>query len=210
MTNTLTATDICNLALDWCGGLNIQDIEDKNNPNAALCKRHFGQCVRAELNKYEWTFARKFKKAIAVDYEAYPDAEIKGYIAYHLPTDFSRLSQYFFNEFYPHRTNQYQMGHNYFLTAEYLYTRRPIDTIPYVSQEPAPKDYPTLFCDMVAMSLATRIAKKIAGADADMQFLESFYDKKVREARRQNVLQLEASPTGFSDTQIARVGYFGF
>lgn len=210
MTNTLTATDICNLALDWCGGLNIQDINDQNNPNAAICKRHYGQCVRAEINKYEWTFAREFKKAIAVDLEAYPEVEIRGYIAYHLPEDFSRLSQYFFNEFYPYRTNQYQPGHNFFLTAKYLYVRRPIDTIPYITQEPPIKDYDVLFCDMVAMSLATRIAKKVQGADADMSFLEGFYDKKVRDARRQNVLQLEPSPTGFTETQIARVGYFGF
>ena len=209
MTNTLTKTDIANMALDWAGGLNIQSIDDSNNPMSVLCKRHIGQCIRAELNKYEWTFARKFKKAIAVNLEAYPDAEIKGYIAYHLPEDFSRLSQYFFNEFYPHRTNQYQPHHNYFLTAKYLYTRRPLDTIPYVSQEPDVKDYPILFCDMVAMALAERIAKKVAGMDADMSFLHSFYQSKVRDARRQNVLQLEASPTGMSETQQSRVGYFG-
>ena len=78
MTNTLTKTDIANMALDWAGGLNIQSIDDTNNPMSVLCKRHIGQCIRAELNKYEWTFARKFKKAIAVNLEAYPDAEIKG------------------------------------------------------------------------------------------------------------------------------------
>lgn len=209
MTNILTETDIANMALDWVGGLNIQSIDDTNNPLSVLCKRHLGQCVRAEINKYEWTFARKFANAVAVDTTAHPEAAIEGYIAYHLPADFSRLSQYFFNEFYPHRTNQYQPHHNYFLTAKYLYTRRPLDMIPYITQNPAIADYPVLFCDMCAMSLATRIAKKVAGLDSDVSFLETYYDKKVREARRQNVLQLEASPTGITETQQARVGYFG-
>ena len=208
MTNILTSTDLCNFALDHVGGNNIQNIDDTNNPNAVLCKRHYGQCVRAELNKYEWTFARKFKKAVAVDLITYPDAEMQGYIAYELPSDFSRLSQYFFNEYYPYRKDQYQLGHNYFLTSDYLYTKHPIDTIPYTSQEVAISKYPALFCDLVSIALATRLAKKIMGNDSDVSFLEKYYDKKVVEARRQNVLQLEPSATGFTETQVARVGYF--
>lgn len=208
--NTLTLTDIANMALDWCGGaLSIQSIDDQQNPDAILVKRHMAQCVRTELDKYEWVFARKFKKAIPVDYTAYPDAEVKGYIAYHLPQDFSRLSLYFFNEFYPYRTDQYQLGHNYFMTAKYLYTRRPLDTIPYVSNEVPISEWHSLFCDIVALALAERIAGKIQGLDANVTFLESMYRTKKRDARRLELLQMEPSPTGRSASQQARLNYIG-
>lgn len=208
MTNTLTITDICNMALDWIAGNNIQNIDDTNNPNAVLCKRHYSQCVRAEIDKYEWTFARKFSTLAAVDLTEYPDAAIDGYTAYHLPPDFSRISQYFFSEFYPYRKNQYDMGHNYFLTSDYLYVRYPIGKFPYISTTTPISKYHSLFCDVVAVALAQRIAKKIMGDDADIVFLESLYKKNVGAARRQNVLQLEPSATGMSDTQAARLYSF--
>ena len=209
MTNTLTATDIANYALDHVGGLNINNIDDANNPNAQLCKRHYGQCVRAELDKYEWFFAYKVKKALPVNLEAYPDAEIEGFIAYHLPADFSRLSQYFFGAYYPYRKNQYEIGHNYFLTSDYLYTRRPIDSIPYISNSVDISKWPTLFCDVVAAALAVRIARKIMGVDADIAFLKQLYNSEVSSARRQQVIQMEPSATGTSETQDSRLRYYG-
>lgn len=210
MINTLTETDIANNALDHVGGLNIQDINDTNNPNALLCKRHYGQCVKAELDKFEWLFAYKVIKALPVDIETYPEVAIPGYIAYHLPPDFSRLSQYFFNEHYPYRNDQYIMGHTYFLTSEYLYTRFPIDTIPYVSNNVPMEKWPTLFCDVMSIALAIRIARKIMGADADIAFLTQVYNKEVSTARRQQLLQMEPSATGTTITQDARIFYGWF
>lgn len=209
MTNTTTYTDIANFALDHVGGLNIQDIEDTNNPNAILCKRHLGRCVRAEFDKYEWTCARKFQKAIPVDLESHPNAKIDGYIAYHLPADFSRLSQYFFSEYYPYRKNQYDLGHNYFLTADYLYTRRPIDTIPYSSNKVPIAKWNQLVCDVMAAALAKSIARKIMGSDVDVSVMESLYKKAVSDARRHQVLQMEPSGTGMTETQVARLMYYG-
>lgn len=210
MINTLTETDIANNALDHVGGLNINSIDDTNNPNAVLCKRHYGQCVKAELDKFEWMFAYKVTKALPVDIEAYPEAAIGGYIAYHLPPDFSRLSQYFFSERYPYRNMQYDLGHTYFLTSQYLYTRFPIDTIPYVSNNVSMEKWPTLFCDVMSIALAIRIARKIMGADADIAFLTQIYNKDVSAARRQQLLQMEPSATGTTITQDARLFYGWF
>lgn len=207
MLNTLTETDIANNALDHVGGLNIQNINDTNNPNAILCKRHYGQCVKAELDKFEWLFAYKVTKALPVDIESHPEAHITGYIAYHLPADFSRLSQYFFGERYPYRHNQYDLGHTYFLTSEYLYTRFPLDTIPYISNDVPMSKWPTLFCDVISAALALRIARKIMGADADIAFLNQIYNKEVSTARRQQLLQMEPSATGTTETQDARIWY---
>lgn len=209
MTNTLTLTDIANDALDLVGGLNIHDIEDETNPNSIICRRHMSQCIRAELDKYEWTCARKFKQAILVDLEAYPDAKIEGYLAYHLPADFSRLSQYFFTEHYPYRKNQYDLGHNYFLTSDYLYTRYPIKTIPYASNEVPINKWPQLLCDVMAAALAKRISKKVMGSDTDVAVIDALYRRAVSEARRQQVLQMESSGTGMTETQIARLMYYG-
>lgn len=208
--NTLNYTDIANNAVDWCGGaLSIQDINDTNNPLAVLCKRHLGQCIRSELDKYEWVFARKFEKAIPVDLTAYPKAEIDGYIAYHLPQDFSRLSLYFFNEFHPYRTNQYQHGHNYFLTADYIYTRTKLDTLAYVSNNVPIEKWHSLFCDIVSLALSERIAGKVQGLDANVSFINSMYKDKRKDARKLDLIQMEANPTGRSDSQQARVQFVG-
>ena len=210
MPNTLTLTDIANMAIDWCGGaLSIQSLDDQQNPLAIICKRNLKQCVRAELDKYEWVFARKFAPAVPVDLEEYPEAEIKGYIAYHLPQDFSRLSLYFFDDFYVYRTNQYQWGHNYFLTSDYLYTRRKLNTLAYCSNEVPITKWHSLFCDIVAIALAERIAGKVQGLDADIQFLNSLYKDKKKDARKLDLIQMEANPTGRSDSQQARLRYIG-
>lgn len=209
MINTTTYTDIANFALDQIGGFNIQDINDTNNPNAILCKRHIGRCVKAELDKYEWTCARKFKKPVAVDLEANPDAYIKGYIAYHLPEDFSRLSQYFFSEYYPYRKNQYDLGHNYFLTADYLYTKHPLETLAYCSNKVPIAKWNQLMCDVMAAALAKSIARKIAGTDADVAFVDALYRSAVSDARRHQVLQMEPSGTGVTESQMSRVLYYG-
>lgn len=210
MINTLTETDIANNALDHVGGLNINNINDTNNPNAILCKRHYGQCVKAEMDKFEWMFAYKVVRALPVNLEANPEAGIEGYYAYHLPADFSRLSQYFFGERYPYRHNQYELGHTYFLTSEYLYTRFPLKNLPYISNNVPMDKWPTLFCDVMSAALAIRIARKIMGADADIAFLIQIYNREVSTARRQQLLQMEPSATGTTITQDARLFYGWF
>lgn len=209
MTNTTTYTDIANFALDHVGGLNIQDIDNANDPNAILCKRHLGRCIRAEFDKYEWTCARKFKNVGEVDYKSHPEAYIKGYKAYELPADFSRLSQYFFSEYYPHRKNQYDLGHNYFLTADYLYTKYPLETLPYCSNKVPIAKWPQLMCDVMAAALAKSIARKIMGTDEDVSVTTAIYNKAVSDARRQQVLQMEPSGTGPTETQVSRLMYYG-
>lgn len=209
MTDTTTYTDIANFALDHVGGLNIQNIDNENDPNAILCKRHLGRCIRAEFDKYEWTCARKFKAVKEVDYTKKPDAYIKGYKAYELPSDFSRLSQYFFSEYYPYRKNQYDLGHNYFLTAEYLYCKYPLETLPYCSNKVPIVKWPQLMCDVMAAALAKSIARKIMGTDEDVSVTTAIYNKAVSDARRQQVLQMEPSGTGPTETQLSRLMYYG-
>lgn len=222
MANTLTETDIANLALDACGGCNsIQSIDDPNNPDAVLIKRVFSHCVKTELEKHEWSFARKIKAINQINYEAYPDLDLRsdGYYGYELPSDFSRLSISFFGEYYVYRTNQYDMKHHYFLVGDkYLYiSRQEVDTnnnpiplrIPYCSNNVAISDWQTLFIDVVVYALAKRICGKIQGLDANVEIYESLYRDAKRLARNQMLIQNEATSTGYSDTQIDRADYFG-
>lgn len=207
--NVLTETDIANNALDIVGGLNIQNIDDTNNPNAVLCRRHFGQCLTAELDKFEWSFAYRITTAEPVDLTTYPELAISGYHAYVLPSGFSRLSQQFFSERYPYRADQYSLGHAYFLANGCLYTRFPIYEIPYCTNYVEISKWPALFCDVMASALAIRIARKIMGTDADIAFLTQLYNKEVSAARRQQLLQMEPSATGTTTTQDARL-FYGF
>lgn len=203
--NLLTVTDICNAALDMVSGNNIQDIDDETNPNSELCKRHYSQVLKNELSKGEWTFARRFTKLAGIDYEAHPEAKVEGYYGYVLPRDFARLSLYFFSQFYPYRSNQYDRYQNYFLTSKYIYTRRELSELAYITDEPELQEFDSCFIEMLESMLAVKMAPKIMGSDANTDFLYKLYLENKHVAMRNGAMQMEASPTGFSDTQLARL-----
>ena len=203
--NLLTYTDIANMAIDWCGGsLSIDDIDNQNNPDAIVCKRNLPMAIKSELDKFEWTFARK--KIPAVENFA-DENKISGYHCYSLPNDFSRISMYlmFTRNGYDLKISEYGHSPTYFLENGYLYTLLPITTIYYTSNEVDIVKWPSLFCDVVALNLAQRIVGKIKGLDADVAFFETLYKQKLKDARKADMITLEATQGGESVLQLNRI-----
>ena len=197
-----TFTDIANMALDWCGAsLSIDDINNKTNPDAILCRRNLEQSVTTELDKYEWTFARTTVPAEKNEDE---DCKIDGYICYNLPKDFSRLSMYRFFDNYDYVQHEYDHGPNYFIQNKHLYTRFEIKYITYQSNNVPITEWPALFKDIVALNLAQRIVGKIRGLDGDISFFISLYKEKLKDARRQELITTEAVHGGLSSLQVNR------
>ena len=200
--HNLTYTDIANMAIDWCGGaLSIADIDDKQNPDAIVCARNLPQSIRTELDKYEWAFAQR--EAIAVP-DTTKEMQIPGYFCYYLPDDFSRLSNYLWSEQYWAKVTEYQRRHSYMLRRNRLYTKFPIKFIPYISGDVDIAEWPALFADVVALNLAERICGKMKGLDADISFIESLYRLKLKDARRVELIQTEATQSGTSILQDIR------
>lgn len=201
-----TFTDIANMALDWCGAsLSIDDINNKNNPDAILCRRNLEQAVTTELDKREWTFART---TIMAELNEDPDCQLRGYFCYNLPKDFSRLSMYRFfegNGGCKYIQNEYIDYHNYFVQNQHLYTKRPIEFITYQSNNVPITQWPALFKDLVALNLAQRIVSKVRGMDADISFFISLYREKLKDARHQELIATEATQGGFSILQAQRI-----
>ncbi len=217
---SLTLTDIANFTLDACSGaMAIQNIDDEQNPDAVLLKRHLAHAVEVELEKHEWSFSRKTVQIKPINVDAKPELFIPGYTGFVLPTDFGRLSLEFFCETYPYRTNQYQTQHNYFLVGNsYLYVRMAATdedgnllplTLPYCSNKVPIKQWPAIFCDVVALAAAVRVVGKIQGMDANYTVIETRYRDTKRLARNQQLIQSEAIATGYSDTQVAYAAYGG-
>lgn len=201
--NTLTYTDIANMALDWCGGaLSIQSIDDTNNPDAVLCKRNMMIAVRSELDKYEWVFARK---RVVVPENTDESKQIPGYFCYTLPNDFSRLSMYTFFDDIPKAISEYTRGHTYFIQDGCLYSKMPIEVLKYNSNSVNISKWHSLFCDVVALNLAQRIAPKIKGMDADIMVYENLYRQKLKDARRLELIGSEAEQFGASALQYQRI-----
>jgi hypothetical protein len=201
--NTLTYTDIANMALDWCGGaISLQSIDDTNNPDAVLCKRNMMIAVRSELDKYEWAFARK---RLVVPEVLAEEKIIPGYHCYALPNDFSRLSMYTFFDNLPKATLEYAPGHMYFIQDNCLYCRFPIPVLCYNSNNVDITRWHSLFCDVVALNLAQRIAPKIKGMDADITVYENMYRLKLKDARRLELIGTEAMQGGTSALQYQRI-----
>lgn len=203
MANTLTYTDIANMAIDWCGGaLSIADIEDQHNPDAVVCKRNMKMAVITELDRYEWAFARK---SVVPVRDLSGENDIPGYITYVLPADFSRLSNYLFeSQAGLPVVEEYDRRPMYFTRAGFLYCRREIDNLIYNSNNIPIRDWPSLFCDCVSLNLAQRIAGKMKGMDADIGFLEQLYKIKLKDARRCDLITTEATHPGFSVLQLQR------
>lgn len=198
-----TFTDIANMALDWCGAsLSIDDINNKNNPDAILCCRNLKQAVVTELDKYEWAFARVTIKAEPIDDE---NCQLPGYLCYKLPDDFSRLSMYTFFDRYTLNVSEYQMGHTYLVQNKHLYTKFPLEYISYQSNNVPISLWPALFKDIVALNLTQRIVSKIRGTDADISFFISLYKEKLKDARHQELITTEATQGGFSTLQLNRI-----
>ena len=203
--NLLTYTDIANMAIDWCGGsLSIDSIDNQNNPDAIVCKRNLPMAIKSELDKYEWTFARKKIPAVQDTAE---ENQIAGYFCYSLPDDFSRLSMYlmFTRNGYDPLISEYGQSPTYFIEEGRLYTMFPIKTIYYTSNNVDITKFPSLFCDVVALNLAQRIVGKIKGLDADIGFFESLYKQKLKDARKADMITLEATQGGESILQRNRI-----
>ena len=58
---TVTFTDIANMALGHVGGGRIENIDDDRSADAQLVRTYFDTARRAELEVYDWSFARKFQ-----------------------------------------------------------------------------------------------------------------------------------------------------
>ena len=204
MYNTLTYTDIANMAIDWCGGpLSISDINDKNNPDAIVCARNLPQAIRSEFEKYEWAIAQRI--AVAIE-EQNPKYAIDGYFCYVLPDDFLRLSLYLLEQYIPPAArSEYVLGHSFMIRQNKLYTKFPIKKFPYITHEVDISEWPALFADCVALNLAERICGKIKGLDADISFYENLYKVKLKDARRLELIQTEASQGGMSVLQYNRI-----
>lgn len=203
--NLLTYTDIANMAIDWCGGsLSIDDIDNQNNPDAIVCKRNLPMAIKSELDKFEWTFARKKIPAVPNEDEEY---KIEGYFCYDLPDDFSRLSMYlmFTRNGYDVTMNEYRNAPTYFIENGKLYSLYPMKTIYYTSNVVPMEKWPSLFCDVVALNLAQRIVGKIRGLDADISFFESLYKQKLKDARKADMITMEATQGGTSILQYQRI-----
>lgn len=191
------------MALDWVGGaISIQDIDDTNNPDAVLCKRNMMIAVRSELDKYEWAFARK---RLIVPETLDEDKQIPGYHCYLLPRDFSRLSMYTFFDYMPKCTLEYAPGHFYFIQDGCLYCKVPVPVLKYNSNDVDISKWHSLFCDVVALNLAQRIAPKIKGMDADIVAFENMYRQKLKDARRLELIGTEAQQGGVSALQYQRI-----
>ena len=83
MANVVSFTDIANMALGYVGGGRITNLDDDPSADADLVRLYFDISRRAELETYDWSFARKF--------QALPQASVKPtdiwLFAYVIPSD---------------------------------------------------------------------------------------------------------------------------
>ena len=80
-----TSTDIANMALAYVGERLITNLQDSRTPEAQLVRTFFDISRRAELEVFDWSFARRFRTLAVASGDTPPDVRFD--LAYILPAD---------------------------------------------------------------------------------------------------------------------------
>jgi hypothetical protein len=150
----MNETTICNLALGEIGSKAITSLEE-GSQEARVCKRFYAQTRDETLRAHQWNFATK--RAVL---SRLTDAPAFGWaFQYSLPTDFIRART--FND----RDVWIGANRDFFqLEQDRLLTNQETAELRYVFRQTDATKYDPLFCEVLAVRLASKIAPAITGS----------------------------------------------
>lgn len=162
-------TDIANLALQKIGESRINSLNDQADKNARVCKLNYDQARGEALMMCRWRFAKK-QAAISklIDPPLY-----KWQAAYQLPADLLRLTEIEGDDVWNPKQYFDIQGRKLF-----VYFSDDFDSaadslnIEYIFDEDVTTSYDPLFVNVLALKLASMIARPLTGSDQLGQMLE--------------------------------------
>jgi len=136
---------ISNLALATIGEASIRDFNE-NNIRARMCQNFFGPTRDYLLAKFDWPFARAYKK---LSEKVLPeDQQLDGRFAYGIPDDCRTV-----------RGLESRSGReSWEVIGDYIITPQPIVGIFYTKQEIQVNRYSDPFVNLLALGMAVRLA----------------------------------------------------
>ena len=171
-----TNTDIANMALTYVGAMLISNIDDDRSPEAQLSRTFFEISRQAELEIFDWSFARRYQ-ALATAPNASPDTRFPN--AYILPQDClsPRNIEPKLRRPYAYQVAQNEDGQRLILVDG----RAPIPaTLRYTFDQTDPSVFTTNF----TLALSHRLASYIAYARTKKQTVRTAELLLAKEARQ--------------------------
>lgn len=159
LSETLTETSICNMALGKLGATRINDVETDTSLQAILCRLHYEQTRDALLRSHWWRFATE--RADLVDSGTTPDFEWD--YEFTLPTDFLRMKSLYEDRFSNENLRSYALEGSVLLTTEDEISIRYIKKVTDVTA------FDPLFTEALVLQLALKMVGALAGGDANLQ-----------------------------------------
>ena len=169
-----TNTDIANMALTFVGAKSITNMEDERSPEAALSRRFFDLSRQAELEVFDWSFARRFQ-TLAPSPDVSPDTRFTG--VYILPVDC--LSPRNIEPFSQTRPIPYQIFQNE-AGQRLILTSQPDPVLRYTFDQKNPGVLTTNF----VLALSHRLASYIAYSRTNKQSVREAELLLAKEARQ--------------------------
>lgn len=182
---------VANLALQKLGVSRKLESLTQDHPNARTLNLAYEPMLRAELRRYDWTFAIK-RDSIAAD----GDGPVWGdWNRYSKPNDFIRLLR------------DDESGSNVDWKIEGLYilstTSSPLE-IRYLAFIDDPNFYDDLFIEAFACRLALQCCEEITQSTSKIDSVQKQYDDAIAEARRAGAIEKGAQDFPEDDWIAAR------
>ena len=184
-----TNTDIANMALTYVGAGLLTNIEDDRTPEGKLARTFFDISRQAELEVFDWSFARRFQ-ILATAPGPSPDVRFSG--VYLLPVDClapRNIEPLNSKAPIPYQVAQSDTGQRLILTSQ------PLPTLRYTFDQEDPGAFTTNF----TLALSHRLASYIAYARTNKQSLresELFLAKEARLLAQANDGNTSQEPEG--------------
>jgi hypothetical protein len=154
LSEALTETSICNMALDELGANKISNVETDTSVQAVKCRTHYEATRDALIRSHEWRFASG-RETLTVSATT-PDFEWD--FQYPLPTDFMRMKSIYEGRFSNENYRSYALEGNTLLTNEDSMEIRYVKKVTDVSE------FDSLFIQVFVLSLALKLTS-LAGAN---------------------------------------------
>jgi hypothetical protein len=170
---------IANLALQKLGSSRKLESLTQDHPNARTLNLAFEPVRRAELRRYDWSFAIK-RESIAEDGD---EPTWGDWNQFSLPNDFLRLL----------RDDESGIAVDYKVEGRFILSKNaaPLE-IRYIADIDDPNFYDSLFVEAFASKLAFQCCEEITQSTSKQDRCRADYDDAIAEAKRIGAIEKEA------------------
>jgi hypothetical protein len=158
MSDNLSETSICNMALGRIGAKRINNLDDaeETKQEAILCRLHYKQTRDALIRSHWWRFARS-RKTLSANTTS-PDFEWDN--AYDLPNDFMRM---WLKPFEDNSIGFHNTRRTYSLEGKQLLSDEGTMEIRYIRKVTDVTEFDPLFVEVLVLQLALKMVIPLAG-----------------------------------------------